>query len=81
MGIKLSTEIYFCDHGGLERIIRLFPLHIRRSSGAIIVYDTTNIDSFNNAATKWLPLIRLVNSSAKLLLLGTKIDCEREVSS
>jgi GTPase SAR1 family protein len=50
-------------------------MYLRDSKGIVMVYDVTNPDSFTDIETKWLPMIRHYNPTAKILMLGTKIDC------
>ena len=52
-------------------------MYYRGASCAIIVYDITNIDSFNGAKM-WVNEIFIKTRNCKIFLLGNKCDLEKE---
>ena len=62
------------DTAGQERFRSLIPSYIRDSNAVVIVFDTTNINSFNNLE-KWLEYVRDERGEDVLpILIGNKCD-------
>ena len=64
-----------------ERFRSMFPMFIRGSLGAIIIYDITNLSSLNRIS-EWCETIRENSRNIPIILVGNKLDLEdlREVS-
>ena len=84
LDIKINTEdkgeqeleIYLFDTAGQEKFRTLSVSFIRESKGVLMMYDITNLDSFQNIE-KWLNDIK--NSLGEdnnylIILLGNKLD-------
>ena len=64
----------FWDTAGQERYRSLAPMYYRGSTVAFIVYDITNIDTFNNAKY-WIKEIKNKGDiNCIIVLLGNKTD-------
>ena len=81
-GLQAKTQ--FWDTAGQKENSTKEPSFlalIKGAGGIIIVYDVSNLASFKNIEDEYIPLQGQTNvESTKLLLIGTKSDCEREVS-
>ena len=66
------------DTAGQERYRSITSAYYKGSHGALVVYDVTKTESFNNV-DKWISDLRN-NTDAKLviMLIGNKIDLEKE---
>ena len=58
--------------------------HYRRAAGALVVYDVTNKESFDNAQQHWLKELRASADlsstlTACIMLVGNKVDLEAAV--
>jgi len=76
----LKLEIW--DTAGQERYKAITSAYYRGSSGALIVYDITRIETYNNVDIWIKELNEKVEGSLKLLLIGNKSDKkdERKIS-
>ncbi|XP_071942106.1 ras-related protein Rab-8A-like isoform X1 [Antedon mediterranea] len=73
-GKKVKLQIW--DIPGSERIMCLMPSYYRGSKGIIVVYDITNIKSFENSRV-WLDNVKeKASEDVELMLLGNKCDEE-----
>lgn len=63
------------DTAGQERYHSLTPMYYRGADAAIIVYDITDINTFNQAK-KWYNEIRSILPDAYIILVGNKLDME-----
>eukprot|EP00071_Canis_lupus_P025302 XP_013978141.1 ras-related protein Rab-6A isoform X4 [Canis lupus familiaris] len=78
-------EQYDCNYGthsGQERFRSLIPSYIRDSTVAVVVYDITNVNSFQQT-TKWIDDVRTERGSDVIIMLvGNKTDLadKRQVS-
>ncbi|OHT09342.1 Ras family protein [Tritrichomonas foetus] len=78
---KVKLQIW--DTAGQERFRSISKSYFRNAVGAILVYDLTNLDSFDQL-TDWLSdLHALCAANAYILLVGNKSDLisERQVSN
>lgn len=74
-----TIRLQLWDTAGQERFRSLIPSYIRDSNVAIIVYDITNKESFNDVQ-KWFDYIREERGSDVLIVLvGNKSDLEDKV--
>lgn len=78
-----TVRLQLWDTAGQERFRSLIPSYIRDSSVAVVVYDTTNKNSFNNC-DKWIEDVRSERGSDVIIMLvGNKTDLadKRQVST
>lgn len=76
-----TIRLQLWDTAGQERFRSLIPSYIRDSSVAVVVYDITNLVSFNQT-TKWIDDVRKERGeNVIIMLVGNKVDLEnlREV--
>ena len=77
-----SVKLQIWDTAGQERFRAVTQSYYRGAAGALLVYDVTSRDSFNNVST-WLNNARaLANPDISIVLVGNKLDLtqEREVN-
>ena len=82
---KLKLRVTFLDVGYSNKSkCTIFPssrIFLGMVHGIVLAYDVTDVASFVNLFFCHLPkLSKEVSSSVKFLVLGNKIDCERNVS-
>jgi Ras-related protein Rab-6A len=78
-----TIRLQLWDTAGQERFRSLIPSYIRDSSVAIVVYDITNANSFQQTS-KWIDDVRTERGSDVLIMLvGNKTDLsdKRQVST
>ncbi|CAO3589247.1 unnamed protein product [Absidia cylindrospora] len=69
-----TIRLQLWDTAGQERFRSLIPSYIRDSSVAVIVYDITSLDSFNNT-NKWIDDVRAERGEDVIIVLvGNKSD-------
>jgi small GTP-binding protein len=75
---KIRTSIW--DTAGQEKYSSLIEVYYRNLTAALIFYDTTNKESFENI-NKWLNKVKHNNEFLPVYIIGTKTDLnnEREV--
>ena len=74
--IKIKDKFYdleIWDTAGQEKYRSLTPIYYRGSDIVIIVYDITDIESFESAK-KWLEIININLPKSIILLFGNKTD-------
>ena len=77
-----TVRLQLWDTAGQERFRSLIPSYIRDSSVAVVVYDTTNRNSFTNC-DKWIDDVRSERGSeVVIMMVGNKTDLpdKRQVS-
>lgn len=73
-----TIEAQVWDTAGQERYRAVTAAYYRNATGALIVYDVTNRDSFENCA-KWLKELRThADSSIVAMLVGNKCDLKHK---
>lgn len=79
-GKKIKTTIF--DTGGQERFKNLRASYYRGSSGVMLVYDITSLESFNNISHWIMQLEEYCPENVYSILIGNKCDLEnlRQVS-
>ena len=65
------------DTAGQERFHALGPIYYRDAQGAVLVYDITDVDSFQKVKVWVKELRRMVGGEICLVIAGNKIDLER----
>lgn len=77
-----TIRLQLWDTAGQERFRSLIPSYIRDSSVAVVVYDVTNVNSFQQT-TKWIDDVRMERGNDVIIMLvGNKTDLseKRQVS-
>ena len=77
-----KVRIKIWDTAGQERYRALTQGFFKSAHGIIITYDVSNVDTFENLKY-WIQSIHTnlgENDSIKIIIIGNKIDLEREVS-
>uniref|UniRef100_A0A665TDC5 RAB41, member RAS oncogene family n=1 Tax=Echeneis naucrates TaxID=173247 RepID=A0A665TDC5_ECHNA len=74
-GVSLmSVRLQLWDTAGQERFRSLIPSYIRDSTIAVVVYDITNLNSFQQTS-KWIDDVRTERGSDVIIMLvGNKTD-------
>ncbi|KAJ8932409.1 hypothetical protein NQ314_014666 [Rhamnusium bicolor] len=78
-----TVRLQLWDTAGQERFRSLIPSYIRDSAVAVVVYDITNVSSFEHT-TKWIDDVKRERGrNVIIILVGNKVDLEsiREVST
>ena len=77
-----KIKVQFWDTAGQEQFRSMSSAYYKNAHGAIIVYDITDQDTFNNVFTWFKEVNTYSDTIPKLLLLGNKLDLddEREVN-
>uniref|UniRef100_A0A087XPN6 RAB6B, member RAS oncogene family b n=1 Tax=Poecilia formosa TaxID=48698 RepID=A0A087XPN6_POEFO len=73
-----SVRLQLWDTAGQERFRSLIPSYIRDSTVAVVVYDITNVNSFQQTC-KWIDDVRTERGSDVIIMLvGNKTDLEEK---
>ncbi|MHA1988446.1 MAG: Rab family GTPase [Promethearchaeota archaeon] len=72
---KITLQIW--DFGGHKNFMFLIPSYARGSSGAVFMFDLTRRESLEKL-NDWLVEFSKVSRNIPLILVGNKIDLERE---
>ncbi|XP_063726043.1 ras-related protein Rab-21-like [Symsagittifera roscoffensis] len=73
---RVLLEIW--DTAGQERYHALAPMYYRESHGAVLVYDVTDMDSFDRVQLWVKELRKVLGKDVVLVIAGNKIDLEKE---
>ncbi|KAK1896804.1 Ras-related protein Rab-6B [Dissostichus eleginoides] len=69
-----TVRLQLWDTAGQERFRSLIPSYIRDSTVAVVVYDITNVNSFQQTS-KWIEDVRTERGSDVIIMLvGNKTD-------
>lgn len=68
-----AVKFEIWDTAGQERYNSILPIYYRGSSAIVIVYDITNMNSFNRAKT-WVNEFQNQNQNGIIMLVCNKID-------
>ena len=72
-----SAHLSIWDTAGQERFHALGPIYYRDADAALLVYDITDIESFNKVR-KWVKELRkIVGTDIIIAIAGNKIDLEK----
>jgi Ras-related protein Rab-5C len=74
---KFKLNLWDCS--GLERFNSLLPMYYRGANIAILVYDVTNLASFNQCQ-QMINHVKNDVDDIKIILVGNKCDMVREIS-
>jgi Ras-related protein Rab-21 len=72
-----SVQLSIWDTAGQERFHALGPIYYRDSSGALLVYDITDAESFNKVKNWVKELRKIVGNDIILIIAGNKVDLEK----
>merc|ERR1712139_698982 len=73
---KKTIKLQIGDTAGQERFRTISSTYYRGAHGIIVVYDITNLDSFNNVK-RWLTEIdKYARENVNKLLVGNKMDLD-----
>jgi len=73
-----SVKFHIWDTAGQEKFKSLTRNYYRNAAGALVVYDITRRESFNNIV-KWLEEVKEhCNTEVAVVLIGNKCDLEEE---
>lgn len=72
-----SVQLSVWDTAGQERFHALGPIYYRDASGALLVYDITDAESFNKVKNWVKELRKIVGNDIVLVIAGNKIDLEK----
>jgi small GTP-binding protein len=71
----LRVELQIWDTAGQEKFRALGPIYFRNAIGALVVYDVTNRDSFEDLE-EWISAFsEAAEPGALISLIGNKTDC------
>jgi len=74
-GEKISLAIW--DTAGQERFHALGPIYYRDANGALLVYDITDIDSFQKVKNWVKELRKMLGTDICLAIVGNKFDLDK----
>jgi small GTP-binding protein len=70
-----ELKLQLWDTAGLERFRSITSLYYKGATHILIVFDLSNIESFNNSIKNWLDYIRKnINNDTKIIFVGNKLD-------
>jgi small GTP-binding protein len=72
---KISCQLILWDISGQDRFRFMIDKYMRGASGALLLFDTTNMKSFVNIG-KWVNLVRKYYENLPILLIAAKCDLE-----
>lgn len=77
-----SFRFQVWDTAGQERYQALIPMYLKGSKIVLIVFDITNVDSFQAVKNHWLEFANESAVDAEKILIGSKLDLvkDRQVS-
>ncbi|KAM3718525.1 Ras-related protein [Dirofilaria immitis] len=72
-----TIELNIWDTAGQEKFHALGPIYYRDSHGALLIYDITDIHSFEKVKMWVKELKRMLGDDVYLMIIGNKVDLER----
>lgn len=72
-----TVQLSIWDTAGQERFHALGPIYYRDASGALLVYDITDAESFNKVKNWVKELRKIVGNEITIVIAGNKIDLEK----
>lgn len=72
-----NVNLSIWDTAGQERFHALGPIYYRDASGALLVYDITDAESFSKVKNWVKELRKIVGSEITIVIAGNKIDLEK----
>ena len=74
---NITVQLSIWDTAGQERFHALGPIYYRDASGALLVYDITDSESFNKVKNWVKELKKIVGNDIIIVIAGNKIDLEK----
>ncbi len=74
---KCTLQLW--DFGGQERFRFMLDSYVLGAKGALVMFDLTRIFSLKNLEN-WVNIVRKHNSELPILLVGTKIDLDEDIT-
>lgn len=80
-GKKIKLQVW--DTAGQERFRTITTAYYRGAMGIVLIYDVTDLRSFENVETWYLTVTQHANEDAQIFLVGNKCDDDssRQVST
>ncbi|KAF5304117.1 hypothetical protein FQA39_LY01902 [Lamprigera yunnana] len=75
-GKRVNLAIW--DTAGQEKFHALGPIYYRLSNGAVLVYDITDVDSFQRIKRWVKELKKMLGNDVCLVIVGNKTDLEKD---
>lgn len=76
---RLCIKLQIWDTAGQERFRSLSTSYFRGANGIFIVTDITNLESFNNCASIWIPLVKChAEDDPPAIILVNKCDLKKQ---
>ena len=75
---ETQVNLAIWDTAGQERFHALGPIYYRDADGAVLVYDTTDEESFHKVKNWVKELRKMVGQEIVLCIVGNKIDLDKE---
>ena len=75
-GRRVNLSIWYT--AGQEKFHALGPIYYRSSNGAILVYDITDVDSFQRIKSWVKELRKMLGTDVCLVIVGNKTDLEKD---
>lgn len=75
-GKRVNLAIW--DTAGQEKFHALGPIYYRLSNGAVLVYDITDVDSFQRIKSWVKELRKMLGNDVCLVIVGNKTDLEKD---
>ena len=72
---RLTVKFDIWDTAGQEKYRSVVSMYYRGAVGALVVYDITSLQSFNNIH-EWIKGIRDVEPDCELMIVGNKEDLD-----
>lgn len=72
-----NVQLSIWDTAGQERFHALGPIYYRDASGALLVYDITDAESFNKVKNWVKELRKIVGNDIVIVIAGNKVDLEK----
>jgi small GTP-binding protein len=73
-----SVSVQIWDLGGQDAYRKLRKLYLEGSQGALVVFDKTNLKSFQNL-DDWVKSFRELQNDAPMILIGNKNDLTEQM--
>jgi small GTP-binding protein len=70
---RITLQLW--DFAGEDRFRMLLPSYMRGAKGGIFMYDVTRYTSLKNLGS-WLEVVRSMDKTIPLIMVGSKIDLE-----
>lgn len=76
-GIKIKEQIW--DTAGQEKFFSVSGVYFKGAHGALVVFDISNKDSFDNLS-KWINNLKqhISDNSVEIIVIGNKLDLEHK---